>query len=87
MLDLDISESIQPLEEKKPSLLPQTLAEHAEFLEMMRNVCTDQFLLATAQLCHMDTALAEHVWLNMFPRLWDILDEQQKHVRLHLHLA
>lgn len=45
---------------------------------MGRKVRTEQLLVATAQLCHMDTGLAENVWLNIFPRLWAILDESQQ---------
>lgn len=70
------------VEEKKPldrsQMLPQVISKHAEFLDKMREVTTEQFLLATAQLCHMDTNLAESVWLTLFPRLWNILEDQQR---------
>lgn len=49
-----------------------------EFVKKCSNITTNRFLLAAAQLCHMDTELAEQVWLQMFPRLLDILDEQQR---------
>ena len=31
------------------------------------------FLSAASQLCHMDTGLAEKLWLELYPRLWTIL--------------
>lgn len=49
-----------------------------EFVKRCSNITTSRFLLAAAQLCHMDTELAVQVWLQMFPRLLDILDEQQR---------
>lgn len=86
VLDMDISNEVPQspvVEEKKPILdrtqmLPQVITKHSEFLIEMSTVTTDQFLTATAQLCHMDTPLAEAVWLSLFPRLWEILEEPQR---------
>lgn len=61
--------------------ISKLISKHYEFVEVSGNVTTDRFLVAASQLCHMDTDLAEQVWLQMFPRLWDILDEQQRNVR------
>lgn len=61
--------------EKSISLL---IKQQSEFLEECRYIKTDKLLMATAQLCHMDTQLAERVWLDVFPRLWVILDESQQ---------
>ncbi|XP_030767739.1 transcription-associated protein 1 [Sitophilus oryzae] len=82
VLNLDLSnvESNQP--EEKPlsraEAITKMINAHFKFIEHSRNITTDQFLLATAQLCHMDTALAEQVWLGLFPRLWSILTEDQR---------
>ena len=59
-------------------LLPQQM----KFLEKAREMTTGQFLYAAAQLCHMDTALAENMWLDVFPRLWAILTDHQREVSL-----
>ena len=31
-----------------------------------------------SQLAHMDHTLAENVWLNFFPRVWNILSDAQR---------
>lgn len=85
VLDMDLSnvDSNPSLEEKllnRSETITKLITKHYEFIEVSKNVTTDQFLIATAQLCHMDTALAEQVWLQLFPKLWDILDEQQRSV-------
>ncbi|XP_008557972.1 transformation/transcription domain-associated protein [Microplitis demolitor] len=85
LLDMDlgtISADISMEIDKKPVVEPtetinQLINKQDEFLQNARKVKTEQFLLAAAQLCHMDTSLAERVWLDIFPRLWSILDETQ----------
>lgn len=57
-----------------PSLM-QIIKKQGRFIEDAKKVKTEQLLLATSQLCHLDTKLAERVWLDMFPRMWSILDE------------
>lgn len=54
------------------------VSKHYDFIEMSRNTTSYRFLVAAAQLCHMDTSLAEQVWLSMFPKFWSVLDEQQR---------
>ncbi|XP_015602005.1 transformation/transcription domain-associated protein [Cephus cinctus] len=82
ILDMDLS-NVDPAtvpEEiicGRKATLTQLIAKQAEFLEHARKIRTEQMLVATAQLCHMDTNLAERVWLDTFPRLWSILDEHQ----------
>ena len=49
-----------------------------KFLDSVREVRTLLFLSATAQLCHMDTGLAERLWLDLFPRVWTILADKQR---------
>lgn len=64
-------------------LLPQQM----KFLEKAREMTTGQFLYAAAQLCHMDTSLAESMWLDVFPRLWSILTDHQREVGLCVELT
>lgn len=69
--------------EEKPVVREETIKmikKHHEFIQASRSITTDQFLVAAAQLCHMDTSLAEHVWLSLFPKLWAILEEDQRSV-------
>ncbi|KFM75841.1 Transformation/transcription domain-associated protein, partial [Stegodyphus mimosarum] len=54
------------------------LTKQVKFHETLREVKTISFLNATAQLCHMDTALAQHLWIQLFPRLWKILNDKQQ---------
>ncbi|KAJ8927057.1 hypothetical protein NQ314_020525 [Rhamnusium bicolor] len=81
VLDVDLTNvDSNPTVEEKPIIREETIKmikKHYEFIQVSRNVTTDQFLLAAAQLCHMDTNLAEHVWLSLFPKLWAILEEDQ----------
>ncbi|EDW01948.1 GH20167 [Drosophila grimshawi] len=58
--------------------LVELIYKQAEFLEANRNIRTDQMLVATSQLCHMDTQLAESVWLSIFPSIWNIFTEDQR---------
>ncbi|XP_064456550.1 transformation/transcription domain-associated protein-like isoform X2 [Ornithodoros turicata] len=60
--------------------LQQLLMRQAHFLEKLREVRTGSFLNATAQLCHLDTALSQHLWVQLFPRLWKILSEKKQAV-------
>lgn len=85
VVDMDLSVSQTEAgsqEEKTPASRAETITKminkHYEFIEVSRNVSTDQFLVAASQLCHMDTNLAEQVWLALFPRLWAILEEEQR---------
>ncbi|XP_012269997.1 transformation/transcription domain-associated protein isoform X2 [Orussus abietinus] len=82
ILDLDLS-NVDPatvpeeIGTCRKANLTQLIAKQGEFLENARKIRTEQLLNAAAQLCHMDTSLAERVWLDTFPRLWAILDEHQ----------
>ena len=83
IMDMDLS-NIDPVtapEEVIPgkqATLAQLIANQAEFVENCRKIKTEQLLNAAAQLCHMDTNLAERVWLDTFPRLWNVLDEHHQ---------
>lgn len=79
-VDLNISrreESERPVVNRNAALI-KLISRQAEFLEANRKIRTEQFLVATAQLCHMDSSLAEAIWLSVFPRMWSILDEGQQ---------
>ncbi|KAJ8954217.1 hypothetical protein NQ318_005812 [Aromia moschata] len=83
VLDVDLAANVDsnPNVEEKPVIREETIKmikKHYEFIQVSRNVTTDQFLLAAAQLCHMDTNLAEHIWLSVFPKLWNILEDDQR---------
>lgn len=60
--------------------LSQLVQRQARFLESLREVRTSGFLAATAQLCHLDTALAQHLWVTLMPRLWKVLSDKQQSV-------
>ncbi|XP_050299225.1 transcription-associated protein 1 isoform X2 [Anthonomus grandis grandis] len=84
VIDMDLSnvESTQP-EEKPVSRaenITKMINKHFEYIEISRNITTEQFLLAAAQLCHIDTALAEQVWLSIFPQLWRVLEEEERQI-------
>ena len=49
-----------------------------KFYQGTSEVYTSHFLAATAQLCHMDTSLAEWMWRQIFPRIWRILTEKMQ---------
>lgn len=69
-----------PTSRTRKAALAHLIIRQSKVLESIRSTRTVQFLFATAQLCHMDTALAERVWLDCFPRLWGILSEKQQSV-------
>jgi hypothetical protein len=69
-----------PTSRTRKAALAHLIIRQSKVLESIRATRTFQFLFATAQLCHMDTALAERVWLDCFPRLWGILTEKQQSV-------
>ena len=83
-MDMSVDSNVSRREESerpvlnRAAILSKLINRQAEFLEVSRKVRTEQILVSTAQLCHMDTQLAENVWLNIFPRLWAILDENQQ---------
>lgn len=67
-----------PTSRTRKAALAHLIIRQSKVMESIRSTRIVQFLFATAQLCHMDTALAERVWLDCFPRLWSILSEKQQ---------
>ncbi|GIY45226.1 hypothetical protein CDAR_3771 [Caerostris darwini] len=54
------------------------ISKQLKFYESLSQMKTIHFLDATAQLCHLDTALAQYLWIQLFPRLWKIFTEKQQ---------
>ncbi|MCL4119613.1 UNVERIFIED_CONTAM: hypothetical protein GTU68_032019, partial [Idotea baltica] len=48
------------------------------FLKKTKDLTSSQFLNAMSQLAHMDTSLAEWIWLQFFPKIWKILTDRQQ---------
>lgn len=80
-MDLDSTNSTQKEDIKQVpnriQAISQMIAKQLEFIESSSRITTDQFILASAQLCHMDDNLAHNIWLNIFPRIWKSFDEKQ----------
>uniref|UniRef100_A0A8D8TZY5 Transformation/transcription domain-associated protein n=1 Tax=Cacopsylla melanoneura TaxID=428564 RepID=A0A8D8TZY5_9HEMI len=61
------------------SLRTDTLIQRQiNFLHKAQQQSTGDFLKCICHLCHLDSGLAEHVWLDMFPQLWSILNQYQQ---------
>ncbi|XP_028982080.1 transformation/transcription domain-associated protein [Diachasma alloeum] len=86
IFDLDLStvdpsgtvpEDVVKTVTEQTGTLTQLVSKQSDFIEYSRKIRTEQLLNSASQLCHMDTSLAECVWLDTFPRLWSILDDHQ----------
>lgn len=80
MLSAADGQNVDDPKRNRKMSLKQMLARHNKFIESVKDTHTNQFLMGMAQLCHMDTSLAERVWLDFFPRIWEILSERQQGV-------
>ena len=56
----------------------EKLADMCDFLHNLQNLKSYTFINAVAQLCHFDSQLAHHVWIQLFPRIYSILGEKQQ---------
>ncbi|KAI1279601.1 Transformation/transcription domain-associated protein [Halotydeus destructor] len=54
------------------------LTKQIKFLDSLKETRTLNFLIAISQLCHMDTQLAQHMWIQLFPLLWKTLNDRQQ---------
>ena len=62
------------------------LKKESAFLQSLRDTQTIRYLLALAQLCHMesdsdlspDSSLAYQIWVQLFPKVWKILSDKQQ---------
>ncbi|KPJ11920.1 Transformation/transcription domain-associated protein [Papilio machaon] len=83
VLDMDLDSNSNQKDDltknvpNRQKALNRMVATQSEFLEMAGRVRTEQLVAATAQLCHMDDALAHHIWLRFMPKIWSALDERQ----------
>lgn len=62
------------------------LTKLMKFQESLKDLKTISFLKATSQLCHMDISLAQHLWIQLFPRLWKILSDKQQNVSVIIEI-
>lgn len=76
MLNFTIADPTISQEEtnEKPTL-EQLIKKQGRFMEDAKKVKTERILVAISQLCHMDTLLAEHVWLELYPQAWSVVEE------------
>lgn len=54
------------------------LEKDKEFSGQVKNVNVNSLVKPLVQLCHLDTQLAEIMWVLFFPRAWKILSEKQQ---------
>lgn len=62
----------------RDKVLKKLVNSQVKFLQQSREVTTGKFLASAVQLCHMDSKLAENVWMVTFPRLWTTMSDNQK---------
>lgn len=66
------------LEEMSPRKNLQIMVNRqVNFLEDLKKTRTGDLLRSLTQLCHMSIDLAKTTWINMFPRIWRVLNDQQ----------
>lgn len=66
------------LEESTPRKNLQIMINRqVNFLEDLKKTKTGDLLRSLSQLCHMNVELARKTWINMFPRIWKALNDQQ----------
>ncbi len=53
---------------------------HGAFLQDLRSHNTGPFLTSLSQLCHRSTLLAHKMWVDLFPRIWELLEEKHQMV-------
>ena len=66
--------------ELKEASTNELASNHGAFLEELRKQSTGPCLSAIAQLCHRSTLLAHKIWVDLFPRIWDLLEEKYQRV-------
>lgn len=54
------------------------LTNVCEFLSNLKQIPSSSFVAALTQLCHFDNALAQHIWIQLFPRIFATLTERQQ---------
>jgi len=60
--------------------LENMIDRNVDFMNDLKAMKLGELCSAIAQLCHMDSSLAEKVWLVLFPAIWESLNSTQKTV-------
>ena len=53
---------------------------HGSFIKSLSTFTTSPCLSAISQLCHRSTMLAHRIWVDLFPRIWDLLEDKHQAV-------
>lgn len=62
--------------------LEHIVGRNVDFMNDLRAMKLGDICSAIAQLCHMDSSLAEKIWLVLFPAIWESLNSTQKTVNI-----
>lgn len=62
----------------KPTIKTKILKIVCSFLEQNSNYKCSSFYDSVTQLCYMDSNLAQHIWIQLFPRIYSTLNNQQQ---------
>lgn len=75
--DQMVTDNIEVVEGGK---LEPLISRHIKFMDNLEAMKLGDICSAIAQLCHMDSSLAEKTWLVLFPAIWESLNSTQKTV-------
>lgn len=71
-------------ESKVPSELncdvKELASSHGDFIKDLSKYTTRPCLSAISQLCHRSTMLAHKIWVDLYPRIWDLLEDKYQTV-------
>jgi len=77
--DLMVTDNIEVVEGGK---LEPLISRYIKFMDNLKSVKLGDICSAIAQLCHMQSTLAEKIWLVLFPAIWESLNSTQKTVNI-----
>lgn len=75
--DQMVTDNIEVVEGGK---LEPLISRHIKFMDNLKTMKLGDICSAIAQLCHMDSILAEKIWLVLFPAIWESLNSTQRTV-------
>lgn len=75
-----VTDTIEALENGLILKLEDMVNRNVTFMNNLKSMKLGDICSAIAQLCHMDSSLAEKVWLVLFPAIWESLNSTQKTV-------
>eukprot|EP00794_Sanderia_malayensis_P003406 gene3406-3896_t len=75
-----IDDDAMDMDEAVKKELIKTRLRHGSFLEELREQKIGPFLASLSQLCHRSTLLAHKIWVDLFPRIWELLEEKHQMV-------